>query len=118
SRPPTPPDAPPTTSRSSNACATGTAAGAAPPSLPPRSHAVSPKRSGGCSPATNPLLRQAPCERLTAPTVPFRIALPERAPIEPSRPKGRDRGMSQPHNPPPPSTRDPPLLDVMTERAS
>src|SRR5262249_44079217 len=45
------------------------------------------ERSGGCSPATNPLLRQAPCECLTAPTVLFRIALPEQAPIEPSRPQ-------------------------------
>jgi len=104
SKRPTTPPATPSTASSRHTNAPGTA-GEAPRSPRSRSPASSPRRSGGCSPATSPLLGQAP-EVPDRPTVLFRIA-PE--PLQSNlvaQTRGRDRGMSV-ARPPQPRARDP-----------
>ena len=59
------------------------------------SPADSPRRSGTCSPASSPSLRQAPLNPWP-PDGPLGDALPERAPIQPCPPRGGDREMSTP----------------------
>ncbi len=75
----------PSTATATSAPSAASASSAAPRSPRSTSPAGSPKRSGTCSPATNPSLRQAPLTpsgRLTA----LGVAPPERTPIRPGPP--------------------------------
>src|SRR5581483_8107299 len=86
SRPPSTPPAPPTTASSTSAPRSVSARTAAPRWPRSRSPAACARRSGGCSPKTNRLLRQAP-RRLWPHDGPrLRCATAARLAIRPSRP--------------------------------